>query len=157
MTSANPSATADREIVLDRVFEAPRELVFRAWTEREQVEQWWGPQGFRTTTHEMDVRVGGIWRFIMHGPDGVDYDNVIKYIEIVPPERLVYEHGDEGEPSQFSTVVTFAEENGKTRVTMASLFPTAEARDHVVQEFQAIEGGKQHLERLGEYLAALQK
>lgn len=78
--ASNPAGdTADREIVITRVFDAPREQVFDAWTDSEHVSQWWGPNGFTTTTHEMDVRPGGVWRFIMHGPDGVDYKNRIVY------------------------------------------------------------------------------
>jgi uncharacterized protein YndB with AHSA1/START domain len=67
-----------------------------------------------------------VWRFIMHGPDGVDYPNKIVYLEIAKPERLVYDHGDEGQPGYFHVTITFADENGKTRLTMRSLFATAE-------------------------------
>ncbi|MBI5283566.1 MAG: SRPBCC domain-containing protein [Chloroflexi bacterium] len=144
---------ADRSIIITRVFDAPRALVFRAWTDPDQVVQWWGPDGFTTTTHEIDVRPGGVWRFIMHGPDGVDYENKIVYLEIVEPERLVYVHGDEGDPDQFRTTVTFTERNGSTALTMEALFPSAADRDKHVEEFGAIEGGNQHLGRLAEYLA----
>ena len=82
------AGAAAREIVAARVFDAPRELVFDAWTDPEHVAQWWGPNGFTNTIHEMDVRPGGVWRFVMHGPDGVDYNNKIVYIEVVKPERL---------------------------------------------------------------------
>src|SRR6478735_6105977 len=81
-----------REIVASRVFDAPRDLVFKMWTDREHAGNWWGPKGFRTTIHEMDVRPGGVWRFVMHGPDGRDYQNKIVYVEVVRPERLVYDH-----------------------------------------------------------------
>ena len=146
-------STADREIVVTRVFDAPRERVFDAFVDREHVGHWWGPTGFTTTTHEMDVRPGGVWRFIMHGPDGVDYPNYVSYIEVARPERLVYDHGaDSGDP-HFHVTITFADEGGRTRLTMRSLFPTAAARDYVVREFKAIEGGNQTLDRLGEYLA----
>ena len=147
-------STADREIVITRVFDAPRERVFDAFTDREHVGRWWGPTGFTTTTHEKDVRPGGVWRFIMHGPDGVDYPNRISYIEVARPERLVYDHGDDsgGEP-KFHVTITFADEGGRTRLTMRSLFPTAAARDFVVREFKAIEGGNQTLGRLAEHLA----
>jgi uncharacterized protein YndB with AHSA1/START domain len=147
------TATTDREIVTTRVFDAPRELVFKAWTDAEHIGEWWGPNGFTTTTHEIDVRPGGAWRFVMHGPDGVDYDNKIVYLEIVEPERLVYLHGDGGETDQFQTTVTFEEMDGKTKLTMRALFPSAAERDHVVKEFGAIEGGEQTLDRLGAYLA----
>lgn len=155
MAASNPrtSPTADREIVITRVFDAPRELVFDAWTDAEHVGAWWGPKGFTTTTHEIDVRPGGVWRFIMHGPDGVDYPNKIVYREIERPERLVYDHGDDGQPSYFRVTVTFAEEKAKTRLTMRSLFATAAERDEVVTKYHAIEGGNQTLDRFGAHLA----
>ncbi|HEU0018435.1 MAG TPA: SRPBCC domain-containing protein, partial [Methyloceanibacter sp.] len=154
--TADARMPTDREIVISRLIDAPRELVFDAWTDPEQVVQWWGPRGFTTTTHKMDVKPGGVWRFVMHGPDGRDYQNKITYLEVVPPERLVYSHGGgEGdlEPISFQTTVIFVAEGNRTRVTMRSVFPTREQRDHVVKEYGAIEGGEQHLERLDEHLA----
>lgn len=150
-------STADREITLTRVFDAPRELVFAAWTEPKHVAQWWGPNGFTNTIHEMDVRPGGVWRLVMHGPDGTDYPNKIVYSEVVKPERLVYTHGsgEEADPGQFRVTVTFADRGGKTVLTMRSLFESAAARDKVVKEFHAIEGGNQTLDRLGAYLAKM--
>jgi uncharacterized protein YndB with AHSA1/START domain len=110
--------TSDREIVVSRVFDAPRELVFDAWTDPEQVVQWWGPHGFTTTIQEMDVRPGGVWRFVMHSSDGTDYDNKVVFVEVVKPERLVYDHGggEESDIQQFHVTVTFVEEDGKTRL-----------------------------------------
>ena len=149
--------TADREIVITRLIDAPPELVFDAWTDPKQVGAWWGPKGFTTTTQAMDVRPGGVWRFVMHGPDGRDYENKITYLEISRPSRLVYEHGDgeeDLEPVSFHTTVTFEAEGNKTMVTLRSVFPSAAERDRVVKDHDAIEGGKQHLERLDQHLAA---
>jgi uncharacterized protein YndB with AHSA1/START domain len=155
--SESAAAQSDREIVLTRVYDAPRELVFRMFTDPEHVRQWWGPNGFTTTTHTMDVRPGGVWRFVMHGPDGTDYPNLITYAEVARPERLAYQHGsDESEPAHFEVTVTFQEQDGKTTVTMRSIFPTAAARDHVVEKVGAIEGGKQTLARLADHLARAQ-
>ncbi len=157
MTASNDTSTADREIVISRVVEAPRELVWQAWTQPEHVAQWWGPDGFTSTIQEMDVRVGGVFRLVMHGM-GQDFPNLMTYIEVEKPERLVYDHGN-GElddPNKFHVTVTFVERDGKTEVTMRSLFATAEARDYVVREFGAIEGGRQHLARLAEHLAQMQ-
>jgi len=153
--TADARMPTDREIVISRLIDAPRELVFDAWTDPEQVVQWWGPRGFTTTTHKMEVKPGGVWRFVMHGPDGRDYQSKITYLEIVPPERLVYTHGGEAglEPVQFHHTVTFTPRGNKTEVTMRAVFPTREERDRVVKEFGAIEGGEQHLERLDEHLA----
>jgi uncharacterized protein YndB with AHSA1/START domain len=148
------SSTSDREIVVSRLFDAPRELVFSAWTDRQHVAQWWGPNGFTTTVHEMDVRPGGVWRFVMHGPDDVDYDNKIVFKEVVEPERLVYTHGSgENGDHSFEVTVTFADEDGKTRLTLRQLYATAAERDYVAREYHAIEMGNQTLSRFADYLA----
>lgn len=149
------TATAEREIVLTRVLDAPRELVWRAWTDPEHLIHWWGPDGFTNTFHEIDVRPGGVWRFIMHGPDGTDYDNKVVFLEVVEPERLVYDHGSGDGAIMFRSVVTFEVEGAGTKLTLTSLFPTQEARDHAVREYGAIEGGNQTLGRLAEYLKTM--
>src|SRR5215208_5093567 len=127
MNQINQSRTADREIVLSRLLHAPRELVFAAWTDPKQIMQWWGPRGFTTTSHEMSVTPGGVWRFVMHGPDGRDYKNKIIFTEVVAPERLVYRHAgeDEHEDVRFQVTVTFQAQGRKTLLTMRSLFATA--------------------------------
>jgi uncharacterized protein YndB with AHSA1/START domain len=152
--SAGASTTTDREIVITRVFDAPREKVYAAFTDAKAIPHWFGPNGFRTTVQEMDVRPGGTWRMIMHGPDGTDHPNLVVFSEVVPNERLAYHHGsgDDSDPG-FDVVVTFADKGGKTELTMSSLFPTAEAKRVVVEQFHAIEGGHQTLERLSQYLA----
>jgi uncharacterized protein YndB with AHSA1/START domain len=145
---------ADRELVYTRIFDAPRDLVFEAWTDPKHVVQWWGPNGFTTTIHEMNVRPGGVWRLVMRGPDGVDYRNRIVFPEVVKPERLVYKHEPEegSEPVAFETTVTFAAEGDKTRVIMRQLFPSASIRDHVVRKYHAVEGANQTLGRLAAHL-----
>jgi len=148
-------STRDREIVMTRVFDAPRAVVFEMWTDPKHLVQWWGPRGFTTTIQEMDVRPGGHWRKIMHGPDGANYPNHSVFLEVVKPERLVFTHGGrkEGGPSvEFEQTVTFEDLDVKTRVTMRLLFPSAEERERVVRQFNAIEGGNQTLDRLGERL-----
>src|SRR3978361_1795029 len=87
------AATAEREIVITRVINAPRELVFEAFTEARHLSQWWGPEGFTTTTRAFEFRTGGDWDFVMHGPDGTDYQEWISWNEIVPPERIAPPHG----------------------------------------------------------------
>jgi uncharacterized protein YndB with AHSA1/START domain len=146
----------DREIVVSRVFDAPRELVWDAWTKPENVARWWGPKGFTTTIHEMDVRPGGVWRHTMHGPDGTDYPNKSTFLEVVKPERIVYTHGGgkKGERGvNFEATWTFEAEDNKTRLTIRQLFPSVEMRDHVVKTYHAIEGANQTLGRLAEDLA----
>jgi uncharacterized protein YndB with AHSA1/START domain len=152
-----PAEIKEREIVITRIFNAPRKLVFEAWTDPKHTAQWWGPNGFTNTIQEMDVRPGGVWRFIMHGPDGIDYPNKIVYKEVVKPELLVYSHGgdEENDPGQFQVTVTFDNQGNKTELTMRSLFVSKEERDKVVREYGAIEGGNQTLNRLGEHLAKM--
>jgi uncharacterized protein YndB with AHSA1/START domain len=147
---------ADREIVVSRVFDAPRELVFKAWTEPQHLVHWWGPKGFTNTVKQIDVRPGGVWRYVMHGPDGTDYENTIVYNEVVQPERIVYSHGEsENDPDQFQVTVTMAEQGNKTHLTMRMLFKSAAARDMVVKEYGAIEGANSTLDRLEELLASM--
>jgi uncharacterized protein YndB with AHSA1/START domain len=156
--NSSPEDEAVRQIVIIRVFDAPRELVWQAMTDPKHVVNWWGPRGFTTTVETMDVRPGGVWKHTMHGPDGTNYPNKSVFQEVVKPERIVYSHGGgrEGGPgATFVATWTFeVVEDGKTRVTIRMVFPSAEARDFVVKEYGAIEGGKQTLERLGEFLAA---
>ncbi len=147
---------SDRELEVIRFFDAPRALVWKAWTDSAHIGAWWGPDGFTTTTLEMDVRPDGVWRFVMHGPDGTDYDNLIVYREVQEAERLHYWHGEkEGDPHAFEVEVTFADINGKTRVSLKQRHASKEARDYVIKEIGAIEGAKQTLARLAEHLSAM--
>jgi uncharacterized protein YndB with AHSA1/START domain len=148
--------TSDREIVITRVFDAPRDLVWDAWTDPKHVVQWWGPKGFTTTIEEMDVRPGGVWRHTMRGPDGNQYPNRSVFLEVVKPERIVYLHGGgrKGDPeAQFEATWTFEAQDAKTRITLRMVFPSAAARDLVVKTYNAVEGGNQTLGRLAEQLA----
>lgn len=146
----------DSVIVTTRIFEAPRELVFAAFSDQRHLARWWGPDGFSTTTSRFEFREGGIWRFVMHGPDGRDYENCITFDEITPPERLVYHHGgdDTIENLCFGTIVLFEDLGGRTRLTMEMSFPTLEQRDDAIRLYKADEGAEQHLRCLGEFLAA---
>ncbi len=167
MAFNDDDTAADREMVIIRTVDAPRELVWQAWTQPHHIAQWWGPNGFRTTIHEMNVAVGGLWRFIMHGPDGTDYPNRIVYREIVKPERLVYDHSEDTSAfarvfrrampdavPDFRTTVTFDDFGGKTKVTLRALFATAAGRDAAFK-FGALEGGNQTLARMEAHLAAM--
>ena len=132
-------ATADREIVLSRVIDAPRELVFEAFTEVRHLSRWWGPEGFSTTTRSFEFRVGGVWDFVMHGPDGTDYSEWITWTEIVAPERIVLRHGESrDDPNAFESVLTFAREGAATRIVMRTVFPTGQLRDQAVEKYHAI-------------------
>jgi len=148
----------ERSIVGTRVLDAPRALVFSVWTDPKHLAQWWGPNGFTTTTHAFDFRPGGIWRFVMHGPDGRDYQNRITFDEIVAPERIVYRHagGDDVEPVQFTQTVTFQDlGNGQTLLTWHGTFPSAEERARVISEYGADKGLVQTMARLDDYVVTL--
>lgn len=154
-TNTSVESTSDREIVVSRVFDASRELVWNAWTDPAQVVKWWGPNGFTTTIEEMDVRPGGTWNLIMHSPDGKDFPNRSVFLEVVEPERIVYSHrgGRKGDPqAQFEATWTFVEERNKTRLTSRMVFASAEQRDLVAKFYGAIEGGNQTLARLAQHL-----
>jgi uncharacterized protein YndB with AHSA1/START domain len=159
MTTAksNPAEnTPDNEIVLSRVFDAPRELVWDALTDPKKVIHWWGPRGFTTTIEEMDLRPGGVWKHVMHGPDGTDYPGQSVFKEITKPERIVYSHGggSKGGPSvSFEMTWTFdVVEGNKTKLTLRQVYASKEERDTVAKVYGAVEGGKQCLLRLGEFL-----
>ena len=150
------SATADREIVISRVISAPRELVFEAFTEVRHLSRWWGPEGFTTTTRSFEFRVGGEWEFVMHGPDGTDYQEWISWTEIVPPEGIALLHGESRcDPNAFESVLTFALDGAATRIEMRTVFPTKELRDEAVEKYHAIEGGQETLSKLAAYLTEI--
>ena len=148
------SATTDREIVISRIIDAPPELVFEAFTAVRHLSQWWGPTGFTTTTRAFEFRVGGEWDFVMHGPDGTDYQEFISWSEIVPPERIALLHGERrGDPNAFASVLTFAPDGAATRIEMRTVFRTNAQRDEAIEKYHAIEGGRQTLANLAAYVA----
>jgi uncharacterized protein YndB with AHSA1/START domain len=147
------SATAEREVVISRVVHAPRELVFEAFTAVRHLSQWWGPDGFTTTTRAFEFRVGGVWDFVMHGPDGTDYQEWISWTEIASPERIALLHGEyRGDPNAFESVLTFEADGATTRIEMRTVFPTRELRDEAVEKYHAIEGGQETLSNLAAYV-----
>ena len=164
-TKKNPAAerrgemeNSDRTLVVTRILDAPRDLVWEAWTNPRHVAQWWGPDGFTTTIEKMDVRPGGVWKHVMHGPDGTDYPNSSVFKEVVKPERIVFSHGggrEDGPGVSFIATWTFEGLGGRTRVTMRGEFPTVEARDTAIREYNAAEGGNQTIDRYVAYVAQL--
>lgn len=156
MSRATVEQNSDRVIRISREYAAPRSLVWQALTDPAHIGVWWGPDGFTTTTKSIDVRPGGSWVYTMHAPDGRQYPNVMTFREVVPPERLAYRHGtsEQEDPEQdFQVVVTLADlGDGRTRLTLTSTFATAAARERVVREHGALEGGLQHLDKLAAHL-----
>ena len=137
-----------RELTIERVFNAPRELVFQAWTKPEHLAQWWGPRGFTLPTCEMEFRAGGRFRLVMRGPDGKDYPFQGAYLEIVEPERIVFQGTIHDEPGhQVWTTVTFAEHEGKTNLTVRQTYSFESDATR-----GAPEGWRQTLDRLRDYL-----
>lgn len=147
-------AAKPNEIRIVRLYDAPVQLVWAAWTDLQHVEKWWGPRGFTLTTHHKDFRPGGYWRYTMHGPDGKDWPNYTRYLEIEPQTRMVYDHGasDENAPALFRVTVTFAEVKGRTQMEMVMALATAEAAEQT-RRFIRQAGGNSTWDRLAEHLA----
>jgi len=155
--NAEPTWSLDREIVLTRVFDAPRELVYRAWTDPEHIQRWFGPKDFICTTHAIDMRVGGMWRFDMVGPAGKRYPNRMTFLQMKAPELLVFDHGDDSEddPHKFRVTITFdSQSNGKTVVTLRQLHPTKAQREAGIG-FGAVEIGNTTMDKLEAHLREL--
>jgi uncharacterized protein YndB with AHSA1/START domain len=149
------SATSDREIVISRVIRAPRELVFEAFTELRHLSRWWGPEGFTTTTRAFEFRVGGEWDFVMHGPDGTDYQEWISWTEITPQRIELLHGGFRGDPNAFESVLTFEPDGAATQIEMRTVFATKELRDEAVGKYHAVEGGRQTLSNLAAYVTEI--
>ncbi len=147
---AKKSNTADRELTISRLLNAPRELVWEVWTNPEHIKNWWGPTGFTNTIFKMDVKPGGVWDFTMHGPDGKDYKNKSIFKEVIKPEKIVFDHI----APNFTATITFEEQDGKTLLNWSMLFETKELFEQVVKTFKADEGLKQNIIKLEEYIKA---
>ena len=161
MTSSTNAALSqwalDRETVLSRVIDARRDIVFSAWTDPEHLPNWFGPAGFKIETKEIDIRVGGLWRFDMVAPDGRRYTNRMQFRRIEPPALIEIDHGadDADDPGQYRMTVTFDEQSdGKTVITLRQLHPTKARRDATIG-FGAVEYGYQTLEKLARHVGSL--
>jgi uncharacterized protein YndB with AHSA1/START domain len=142
----------ERTLVITRLLDAPRAMVFAAWVDPDQAAQWWGPKGFTSVSCAMDVRVGGVWRRVMRSPDGTELTARGVYREIAAPERLVFTYAWERNPEQTGhetlVTLTFAERGDKTELTLRqAVFETVAARD------DHRDGWSGCLERLAEHLA----
>ncbi len=152
LTVTTPS---EREIVMTREFDAPRDLVFEAHTSCEHMTRWWGPRKYEFASCEVDFRPGGKWRVVHRGPDGDEHAFRGEYREIVPPERIVWTFEYEGFPGQISAeTLRLEEHDGKTTLTATAVYDTVEARDGMLQSGME-EGARETMDRLDEYLAQL--
>ena len=142
--------TADRELIVSRVFDAPVELLWEVWTNPDHVKNWWGPNGFTNTISTMQVKPGGEFNLLMHAPDGTDYINKSIFREVVKHKRIVYEHIS---GPKFIATIDFETSGNTTFLTWQMLFENREQFIQVVRTFKADEGLKQNIEKLNEYLA----
>lgn len=147
--------TYSRQGVTDRsdIQNTPVEMMWEVWTKPEHIINWWGPKGFTTTMHEMNLESGGEWKLTLHGPDGKNYPNRSVFRQIVPFEKIVFEHFN----PHFITTVLFEARGTETHLDWTLLFDTIEMFDIMVKAHKADEGHKQNVERLEAYLAMLQK
>lgn len=149
----------DREIVIARVVDAGRDTAFQAWADPTQIVQWFGPAGFQLETIEINIRVGGMWRFDMIAPDGTRYSNRMEFLRIDSPHLIEASHGTDADndPDKFRMLITFDEQaNGKTVVTLRQMHPTTKRRNTVIS-FGAVEYGGQTLDKLAKHAAERQK
>lgn len=154
MQNGKNKPEGNRELSISRLVRAPRELVWKAWTEPDHIKHWWGPSGFTNTIFKMDVKPGGEWEFIMHGPDGTDYKNKHIYKEVVKPAKLVLEHVS---GPKFLMTVTFEAQGDQTLVNIHSIFESAEQLQEVIKVFKADEGMRQNVDRMENYVVNLNK
>lgn len=161
--TSTTEVTANKEklqLLVERVFDAPRELVWKAWTEPEHMLKWWGPRSWPATVSNMDVRPGGIWHYCMTGPEGEEAWGKGIYREVTPPERLVYVDGfsdAEGtmdEARQMLVTIDFADVGGKTKITNSAQFATAEDMEAVLA-MGVVEGVTETWDRFEEHLQAI--
>ncbi|HEY9774249.1 MAG TPA: SRPBCC family protein [Planktothrix sp.] len=147
-----PTKNKSAELKIIRIFDAPVDVVWDAWTDPEQAAKWWGPRGFTITHISKDLRPGGHWKYTMHGPDGTDYPNITKYFEVEKYKKLVYDHGGtEENPPLFRVTVLFSESGDKTKMDMTMSLPTPEAAEET-RKFIKKAGGDSTWDRLAEYL-----
>lgn len=155
MKKYNSFIQEENILIHTRILDAPRDLVWEVWTTPEHIKEWWGPNGFSLTTKSMTVEPGKIWDSIMHGW-GQDFDNKVEYVEVKKPSLLSYKHFGESEEYNFFVSVSFTEVEGKTLLTMKSTFKSKAIIEELNKRVNAIEGGKQTLNRLENYLKTLE-
>ncbi len=147
----NQSETADREVVIIRLLNAPRELVWDVWTKPEHMEKWWGPNGHSISNVKIDAKVGGVCEFVMRHPDGSNFECKNTFTELVKPERIVMEV----DHPKHIAVVNFAAEGKKTRITWSMIFESKEELEEMVRAIQLDECMKQTYDKMETYLVSL--
>ncbi len=143
--------TKNRTLQTTGIFKVSIGLMWEVWTNPNHILNWWGPTGFTTTIHKMEVKEGGEWDLTMHGPEGANYPNRSIFIEIISFKKIVFEHFN----PHFMTTVVFESKGDETLIDWSLLFDTAEMHDIVVKAHKADEGQKQNMEKLEKYLISL--
>lgn len=140
-----------QELKTIKTINAPIEKIWEVWTNPDHLVKWWGPNGFTNTIHQMDLKKGGEWKMTMHGPDGTNFPNRSVFLEIIPNEKIVFEHFN----PHFITTVRFDYVDSATRIEWSMLFDSPEMYEIVVKAHKADEGQKQNLEKLEKYISDL--
>ncbi len=146
------------KVTYKRYFDVPVDLVFEAWSSPEHLSEWWGPDGFTITTKSIDFKSGGIWEYAMHSPDGHNFKNRVKFIEIKKPHHIFLTMLGDGEGEKdvdFESRILFEAVETGTNLTMEQIFSSKEELERVNDKYHAIEGAKQHLGNLAKYLETL--
>ncbi|MCG6145561.1 SRPBCC family protein [Leptospira bandrabouensis] len=150
----------DNQVTYKRYFDVDVDLLFEVWSKPEHLSEWWGPDGFTLTIKSLDFSNGGIWEFVMHGPDGHDYKNKIQFIEISKPHFILYQHLGDGEGDEdvnFQSRIVFEKAGEGTNLIMEQIFSDKQELERVNEKYGAIEGGKQHIGNLAKYLERISK
>ena len=145
----NKNSTTDRELTISRLINAPVSLVYEVFIAPDHIKNWWGPNGFTNTIFKMEVRSGGKWEYIMHGPDGRDYKNRNIFREVEKNKKIVFDHVSE--PTHTTTII-FTEQGAHTLLTFHLLFKTPEEKENTVKVFKADVGLIQNIDKLEAYL-----
>lgn len=152
MENNRDSNATDRALLISKVLDAPVALVWEAWTNPQHICNWWGPNGFTCTISKMDLKPGGEWNLILHGPDGTDYKNRSIFEEIIPQQKIIYRHDSS---PQFLGTITFEDRGEQTNINWHMLFNTREEFIQTVKTFKADEGLKQNILKLQDYLTGM--
>jgi uncharacterized protein YndB with AHSA1/START domain len=145
-------SVSGRELYIERTFNAPRDLVWQVWTHQEHIKNWWGPDGFTNTIFTMDIRPGGIWEFVMHGPDGTDFLNKNRFTQVIKPELIAFEHINE--PKHLTTI-NFIGAGEKTIIRWHMLFESEEEFEYVIKMHKADKGLEQNMEKMEHYIGRI--
>ena|SRR5579872_482415 len=151
MAKEKGNSNKDMELRISRLLDAPIDLVWEVWTNPDHIKNWWGPNGFTNTISKMDMKPGGKWNLVMHGPDGTDFRNESIFKEVILHKKIVYQHSSK---PNFTATINFEQQGEKTMLNWHMLFESKEEFIQTVKTFKADEGLRQNVEKLSNYLQA---